>query len=260
VATYQNRPTKFMLKYHTVSCHNETRQSKRAAWCVWMCLLITSQGCIAVHYRNPVRQALEYRSVTRRIGSDRIKPLHEKTLSYNEVGTDKATLQGIFVGKRDGGTRGHKIVVASQNMNQMEFSEREQVPYELDADLIFDEATLVSYQPRTCVDLVIRSDALYDLPLKELGLTMEVDSQEVEFTLEQEHEVPPISLWYSKRFYLFWTHEEVFDQKRRTGRVCADVRARDVVSLNVSHDLYSVRLGELWRQKFRWFLGGLPDV
>lgn len=216
-------------------------------------------SCVAMHHRNPIRQKIEYNRVTRRIEPERLARVKEteEALLDRELGTGEARLEGVFVGRTDEGTRGGEVLIATQNFNTIEFTEREQLPYELDERLIIDVATLVSREPETCVDLVLNSDALYDMPIEELLPLFEIDSEEVEtWRIEQEHVTEPISMWYEKRTRLFWKVEEVFDQRRRVARLCAPQVARSVVTLTLFNELYSVRAGEYWKLSFRWSLSG----
>lgn len=218
-------------------------------------------GCVMMHHRHPVRQKIEYGRVTRRIGEERLARTKEvkEPLRDAELGTEKAELEGVFVGRADEGTKGAEVLIATQNFNTIEFTEREQVPYELDEWLIIDLARLVSREPETCVELVLNSDALYDMPLEQLLPVMEIDSEEVEgeeLRIENERAAPAVSMWYEKRTRVFWKVEEVFDQRRRSARLCAPRVARSVVTLKLYNELYSVRAGEYWKLVFRWSLEG----
>lgn len=216
-------------------------------------------GCIMMHHRHPVRQKIEYGRVTRRIGEERLERVKEseRALMDRELGTREAMLEGVFVGRADEGTKGLEVLIATQNFNTIEFTEREQVPYELDEVLIIDEATLMSREPETCVELVLNSDALYDMPLEQLLPRLEIDSEVVEeLKITNEVAADPVSMWYEKRTRVFWKVEEVFDVRRRSARLCAPLVARSTVTLTLSNELYSVRAGEYWKLSFRWSLQG----
>ncbi len=223
-------------------------------------LIIIQTGCIAMHYRNPLRQSIEYKAVTRRLGDERLARVkqHERErppLRDDELGTEAARFEGVFLGRADEGTKGGEVLIATQNFNKIEFSEREQVPYKIDERTIVDEATLMSREPKTCVDLVLNTETLYERSIEDLEVLFEVDSEEVEFTVVEERSMES-SMWFKQRFYWVFLHEELFEYTTRVAMLCADTTAREVVTLSLRNELYSVRDGELWQLTFRWFLAG----
>lgn len=231
-------------------------------WLLSLLLLstLTLTGCISTHFRNPIRQSIEYKVVTRRLGDERTArvkqhPKERPPLRDDELGSDEARFEGIFLGRGDEGTKGMEVLIATQNFNQIEFTEREQVPYKLDMSIIVDEATLMTRSPGTCILVILNTETLYERAIADLEIIFEVDGEPVEFRVEGERSTQT-EMWYKQRFYWVFLHEELFEYTTRVATLCADVEARQVVTLSLRNELYSVRDGELWQNTYRWFVLG----
>ena len=235
----------------------------RTAGALWMIVTVAScsstTGCVMWHYRNPLRQKVEYNRTTRRLGEDRlarVRELDAKPLRDAELNTAAATLEGVFIGRSDGAAGAWQLATAIQNFDVIEFDEREQVPYEIETENIIDEATLVSREPQTCIEVTLRGDALYDQSFEDLAVSLTVDSEEIEALEVSQESSHQASLWYEQRYRVIFIHEAVFDTTVRHATICAPVVARSVVTLALGNALYSAREGELWQLIFRWQLEG----
>jgi len=219
-------------------------------------LALSSSGCIAVHADNEIRQRLEWGAVDRRIGDADDKKTQETdgVLYSEELGTERATLTGVFTGDLDWSPSGLSILMGVMNRNRIEFEQREAIPYQTDSEAILDFATLTTRQPETCIELTLQTERAYDRTIDGLSPVLRIDGLEVkDFRVERET-TNDMQLWYTVRFYWIFTVERVFDVLARNAVLCAPREAKESVELKLSNDLYPVDPKERWTLRFEWAL------
>lgn len=220
-----------------------------------LALLVTS-GCIAVHPDHQIRQRIEWGAVDRRIGDadDRKTQKNDSPLFTSELGSEKATLTGVFTGDLDWSPPPFSLLLAMMNRNRVEFEQRESIPYQTDSEAILDFATLTKRDPETCIELTLQTERAYDRSIEALSPELRIDGQLIQDVRIERETTNDMQLWYTVRFYFVFTIERLFDVVARNAILCAPRIARESVELKLSNDLYPIDPKERWTLRFAWSL------
>ena len=205
-----------------------------------LALLVTS-GCIAVHPDHQIRQRIEWGAVDRRIGDadDRKTQKNDSPLFTSELGSEKATLTGVFTGDLDWSPPPFSLLLAMMNRNRVEFEQRE---------------SLTKRDPETCIELTLQTERAYDRSIDALSPELRIDGQLIQDVHIERETTNDMQLWYTVRFYFVFTIERLFDVVARNAILCAPRIARESVELKLSNDLYPIDPKERWTLRFAWSL------
>ncbi len=209
--------------------------SMRALPAMLTLLLLASAtpGCAALG-SGPLRQGLDERASRERIARRGWTATYRETsapLSTDQLGTPDARLARVLVGE----------------------DRAERAPYQLDPQVIADEATLLTRHGETCFEVTLNTQASYDLPVASMEPTCRIDGNRVAAKVREER-ASPQQLWYDKRVYLFWTVSDVFDITTRHATLCCPGSTRQDVELTLRNDAISYSAKRAWRLRWRWYV------
>ena len=134
--------------------------------------------------------------------------------------------------------------------------EREPVPAQLDRALVEDTArVVVRSDERTCVEIMLHTEAVFDGPMQSWRPTCEIDGARHVASVHHERALPA-SYWYEIPVNVFWKKDAVLEVMSRTAVLCCEAPTSQNLELSLTNDLFETQRDVPWKLMFRWSEGG----